>query len=99
MSEKQLQKKVVEFLRKTGAWFYHPREWKKGTDGIPDIIGCLDGKFFAIELKNPEIKDPKKKLRPEQKNVINQIKQSGGFVLVTNDLNEVVKFINLIRRL
>ncbi len=96
MLEKDLQRKVIEFLKKTGAWFYHPRESKKGTDGIPDIVGCLNGLFFAIELKNP---DGRIKLRPEQERVLYEINEAGGFILVTNEFNEVVKFINKLRRL
>ena len=95
--EKDLQRQVVEFLRKAGVWFYHPREGKKGTDGLPDIIGCCSGKFFAIELKTPEAKTPR--LRSEQVKVLEKIKEAGGFVLVANNLESVVNFINLIRRL
>jgi Holliday junction resolvase len=99
MTEKELQSQVLDFLSKSGAWFYHPRETKKGTDGLPDIIGCLNGKFFAIELKSPEVKKPEDYLRPEQRKVLEKIKNSGGFILVSNKLEEVVDFINLIRRL
>jgi Holliday junction resolvase len=99
MTEKKLQSQVVELLSKSGAWFYHPRETKKGSDGIPDIIGCLNGKFFAIELKSPEVKNPENYLRPEQRKVLEKIKSSGGFVLVSNKLEEVIDFLNLIRRL
>jgi len=99
MREKELQNQVIDFLSKSGAWFYHPRETKKGSDGIPDIIGCLNGKFFAIELKSPDVKKPENHLRPEQRKVLEKIKSSGGFVLVSNKLEEVVNFINLIRKL
>jgi Holliday junction resolvase len=99
MREKELQKQVIELLSKSGAWFYHPREPKKGSDGIPDIVGCLNGKFFAIELKSPEFKNPENHLRPEQRKVLEKIKNAGGFTLVSNKLEEVVNFINLIRRL
>jgi hypothetical protein len=99
MDEKKLQKQVIEFLKYTGAWFYAPKESKKGTDGIPDIIGCIESKFFAIELKSPRYKDPERGLRPEQKIQIERIKEAGGFVLVTNDFEEVVRFINMIRRI
>jgi len=97
--ERDLQKVVFEFLRKAGAWFYHPRETRKGSDGIPDIVGCLNGKFFAIELKSPSYKDPAKHLRSEQRKVLELIKKAGGFVLVANRFEDVVEFINLIRRI
>jgi Holliday junction resolvase len=99
MTEKELQSQVVELLSKSGAWFYHPRETKKGTDGLPDIIGCLNGKFFAIELKSPFYKNPKRYLRPEQRKVLELINEAGGFTLVANKLEEVLKFINKLRRI
>ena len=97
MSEKDLQRQVVKFLKKSGVWFYHPKEGKRGTDGLPDIIGCCNGKFFAIELKTPERK--KVKLRKEQVKVMDKIKEAGGFTLATNKFEDVVAFINLIRRI
>jgi len=97
MKEKELQKRVNKFLSQIpGLWFYHPRETKKGTDGLPDIIGCFNGRFFAIELKTPELKDAEKGLRPEQIKIIDQIRKAKGKVLITNNFDDVVDFIEKI---
>ncbi|MEN3039784.1 MAG: hypothetical protein ABDI07_11685, partial [Candidatus Kryptonium sp.] len=99
MVEKELQRKVNEFLRKANVFFYHPREGKKGTDGVPDVVGCCNSFFFAIELKSDRYKDARKGLRKEQINMIERIRENGGFVLITNNFDEVVEFINKLKRL
>lgn len=43
--------------------------------GIPDRIGCINGNFFALELK----KDSKAPVAKLQMYVINKIREAGGF--------------------
>lgn len=95
-SESYLQRQVCEFLRKANVFFYHPRETKKGTDGLPDLICCVKGLFLAIELKNPRYKKPENYLREEQKKIKEQIERAGGVYLVTNNLDDVVNVVNYI---
>jgi len=47
--ESQFGDRVDRDLKSIGAWFYNVNQ-AIGC-GIPDRIGCLNGKFFAIELK------------------------------------------------
>ena len=51
MLEKQIQLGVMRYLKTRGGW------WKKISDkfqkGIPDILGCYEGFFIAIEVKQP----------------------------------------------
>lgn len=99
MDEKELQRRVNEFLRRANVFFYHPREGKQGTDGVPDVIGCCNSIFFAIELKSKRYKNAIKGLRKEQIEMIEKIKENGGFVLITNEFEEVVEFINKLKQL
>ena len=43
--------------------------------GIPDRIGCINGRFFALELKT----GPKAKRAKLQEYVIEKINEAGGF--------------------
>jgi Holliday junction resolvase len=50
MDEKKLQSKVLELLKKNGA--YAIKTIRTNKNGVPDIIGCLYGVFFGIEVKS-----------------------------------------------
>jgi len=51
MNETALKAKVLKWLKKEfpEGFFYKVSE--KFTAGIPDVIGCIAGRFIAIELK------------------------------------------------
>ncbi len=82
--EATLKRKVMTFLKKTypEAWFYKAAD--KFTSGIPDILGCLRGAFFAIELKAYP-----NETTLIQDYVIRKIKESGGKAFVCYNVKEV----------
>lgn len=49
--ESRFKNKVLPLLRRTfkGSWWHKVEAGAVG--GIPDIIGCINGKFVALELK------------------------------------------------
>lgn len=49
--EKKVKQKVVEILKKHGAYYFYPVTGGFGRSGIPDIIVCFEGSFIAIECK------------------------------------------------
>lgn len=52
MKETSLDKKVLEYFDSIGGYAY--KHWgggKYGKSGIPDIIACVNGKFYGIEDK------------------------------------------------
>ena len=53
MNETTFKNKVTNYLKTVpGCWFV--KIWGGGFQraGIPDILGCINGKFFALELKS-----------------------------------------------
>lgn len=52
--EKNFENKVKAWLKDSGAWFI--KYWA-GTpytkEGIPDILACINGVFYGIEIKAP----------------------------------------------
>jgi Holliday junction resolvase len=60
---------------------------------VPDIVGCLRGKFFAIECKAGNNKPT-----PLQQKNIDAITKQGGLVWVVNEenLNEVTNILKAI---
>jgi hypothetical protein len=72
--EKDFENKVKDYLRYIGAWYL--KYWA-GADytkeGIPDILACINGKFYGIEIKAE-----KGKPKLIQLVKLRQIRRSGG---------------------
>lgn len=45
------KKDIGKFLDEIGAWHFKPNMNGFGGGGVPDIVGCYQGRFFAIEVK------------------------------------------------
>lgn len=93
--EGKLKKEVKAYLKKKGAWFYMPVQNGMGEVGIPDIVGCYRGLFFAIETKAPtkvRVRTDEQlwaKATPNQQNKIRAIQDAEGQALVVDRLSQV----------
>lgn len=63
-------------------WHFMPAANGYGRHGIPDIIGTINGHFFAIETKFGG-----NKLSAHQEREIRKLKQSNSKVWVVNEKN------------
>ena len=80
--EKKVKLKVVAILKSLGAYYFYPVTGGYGASGVPDIVGCYMGKFFAIECKAG-----KGKTTALQEKNIAQIIGQGGLAIVVNEDN------------
>lgn len=80
--EVKVKKRVVAQLKELGAYYFYPVTGGYGGSGVPDIVGCYKGKFFAIECKAGK----NKPTALQQKN-IDSIIAKGGVALVVNEEN------------
>ena len=85
MKEKDIVKAILKYLRAVPCCFC----WKEhggmyGTAGIPDIIACVDGRFFGFEVKTEDGKPTKL-----QEATIRRIQASGGTAAVVRSVEEV----------
>ena len=82
--EKQVQKKIVDYLKTLAPdlWYYSTTGNLRGRAGVPDVVGCYCGKFFAIEVKRPIGKGA----TPLQKNQIQQINDADGLAFVARSV-------------
>jgi hypothetical protein len=80
--EKRVKAKVVAILKELGAYYFYPVTGGYGASGVPDIVGCYKGKFFAIECKAG-----KGKTTALQDKNIARIKETGGLAIVVNEDN------------
>lgn len=80
--EVKVKRHVVAHLKELGAYYFYPVTGGYGASGVPDIVGCYKGKFFAIECKAGK----NKPTALQQKN-IDSIAAQGGAVWVVNEEN------------
>ena len=84
-----LEKDIVAAIMRWLKTVPHCFAWKEhigmyGTAGVPDVICCLDGRFFAFEVKTPE-----GRLTKLQEHTIQRIKDAGGHAFVVRSVDDV----------
>lgn len=80
--EAKVKKKVTEILKAHGAYYFYPVTGGYGASGVPDIIGCIKGRFFGIECKAG-----RGTTTALQEKNLQQIRDTGGEALVINEQN------------
>ena len=74
-------------------WFFMPATHGYGVNGVPDIVGCYKGVFFAIEVK---AKGNLKGLTALQRMQIKAINDAHGWAIAADSLEPVVEMFRLI---
>lgn len=80
--EAKVKKQVVAQLKQLGAYYFYPVTGGYGRSGVPDIVGCYRGQFFAIECKANGNKPT-----PLQSKNIASINDCGGIAWVVDETN------------
>jgi len=80
--EAKVKKVVTQQLRNLGAYYFYPVTGGYGRSGVPDIVGCYQGKFFGIECKAG-----KNVPTPLQQINLDDIDKQKGIALVVNEKN------------
>jgi Holliday junction resolvase len=78
--EKKVKDAVRKMLDRHGVYHFMPPGMGLGRSGIPDIVGCKNGKFIAIECKAG-----KGKTTALQDRELVAICNAGGFTFVVNE--------------
>lgn len=85
MMEKDIVAAILRHLKSRSrcfAWKTHGGMY--GTAGIPDIIACIDGRFYAFEVKQPS-----GKLTRLQEATLGKIQAAGGVAVKVVSVAEV----------
>lgn len=85
MAEAEIVRSIQRFLKTVPRCFF----WKEhggmyGTAGIPDIIACIDGRFFGFEVKTETGKPTSL-----QEATLRKINDAGGTSLVVRSVADV----------
>jgi len=93
MRESSLLRAVGKYLdSQPDVWWVKLRATPGSRRGLPDIVGCVRGRFFAIELKRPA-----GILSAHQARELEKIKVASGSGSVARNLAEVEVFIEGLR--
>lgn len=85
MKEADIVKTIMKFLKTVPncfAWKEHGGMY--GTAGIPDIVACINGKFYGFEVKTES-----GKTTGLQDSTIRKINKAGGIAVVVRSVDEV----------
>ena len=80
--EAKVKRKVTTTLKDAKVYHFYPVMGGYGSSGVPDIVGCHNGKFFAIECKAGNNKPT-----ALQEQHLQKIRDSGGIAIVVNEEN------------
>jgi Holliday junction resolvase len=80
--EKKVKAAVRKLLTRLGIYHFMPPGMGLGRSGIPDLIGCYQGRFIAIECKAG-----KGKTTALQERELAAIKAAYGFAVVVREDN------------
>ena len=98
-SEKEVEKSILEFLEWYPGYYwknnsvgvydarkqvYRKAKSKYIINGVSDILGVVNGKFVAIEVKSA-----KGRLSESQKDFMHQVKDKGGIAFVARCIEDV----------
>ncbi|MBR3623759.1 MAG: VRR-NUC domain-containing protein [Selenomonadaceae bacterium] len=91
MKESIIVKNILKYLKTLPECF----AWKEhgglyGTAGIPDIIACIDGKFYGFEVKTE-----RGKTTALQEATIGKINAAGGMAVVVRSVEDVKKILEV----
>lgn len=76
-----IKNRLVLFLRalKPAPYFFFPQTGGYGRSGVPDVVGCWNGRFFAVECK---AEGKAKQTTALQDRELFLIRQGGGIAFV-----------------
>ena len=84
--EAKVKKKITDWLKTLGCYYFTPIGSMYGRSGVPDIIVCLNGRFIGIEVKAPGRKGTQTTL---QKVAEEKIVRAGGRYFLVDSLEEL----------
>ena len=80
--EGRVKANIVNVLKDEQVYYFFPATHGYGRSGVPDIVACVNGIFFAIECKAG-----KGKVTALQARELQSIRKANGVAVVANETN------------
>ena len=94
MTEHALTFGIRHLLNMHGIWHFKHWGGPLGEKGVADIIGCHDGRMFAIEIKTE-----KGRVTPYQQRFIDRVNDAGGLAFVARSIEDVTYHLGIVPRM
>lgn len=91
MDEAHIQRKIQKGLQKDGAYVFKVHGGRY-SQGVPDLVGCIGGVFFGLEVKKPTTRTHVSKLQAKN---LKDIETAAGIAAVVTSLDEAREVIRL----
>lgn len=87
MSERRLTTEILKALRERWpeGWWVKVHGGPMQQAGVPDILGCVEGRFVALEVKHPDGNHPVTAL---QEHTLKEISEAEGIAAVVRSVDE-----------
>ena len=94
VKESVVQKRLMDAIEEEfpGVYLRKIHQSRYSHAGIPDLLGCIDGFFFAIEVKKTDGSTTKLQDRE-----LKLIYEAGGLALICSGTDEIRMIINELR--
>lgn len=86
--ESSIQRHIIQYLRSLGAWVFKVHGSPYQRAGVPDLLCCHKGRFYAFEVKRPG-EGP----TPIQAHELQQVQEAGGTATVVTSVADVQNWI------
>ena len=84
--EATIQKNIARYLKNLGAWCLKVHGSHYQRAGVPDLLCCYKGRFYAFEVKRPG-----ERATPIQSHELEQVQTAGGTATVVTSVEDVQK--------
>ena len=84
IKEATIQRNIVRYLKGLGAWYLKVHGSPYQRAGVPDLLCCHKGRFYAFEVKRPG-----EKPTPIQSHELEEVETAGGIATVVTSVEDV----------
>ncbi len=90
--ETEITKKIQRYLKSVPLWWgFKVQGGAQQKKGVPDIVGCYNGHFVALEVKRPQLG----RLSALQDHIIEQIRSANGHAYVVRSVDDVKQIFSM----
>ena len=89
-TEAPIVRRILKYLRAQGGWWQKTQGWAYQGGGMPDIIGCFEGRFLGLEVKTPHrFRRADHGISQRQAETLQRLTDAGGLAVCVCSVDQV----------